>query len=204
MESLICSRSVVDKIGKPFVFLLLAVFVQTGFMGCHDVNDYTVPDEDTYWPIPEIGDAKAYVTISPLKDAYKIGDTIKCVLRADKKDWNDWDGFNKAVFQVFLLNFFDGKIAKRPDPLPEISKRPTEATALPNGESYVEQVSFYKLTESGDLLVGSGFLYPHEAFQLFQYWQIHYDGTDGRRYRDEVPVYFKHTGKRGVLIKVVE
>jgi len=180
---------------------MFAVFVPLGIAGCEDWNGY---DDDRDWSIPEIGDAKAYITVSPLKDAYKVGDTIKCVLRADKKDWNNWDGFDKAVFQVFLLSFFDGKAAQKPEPIPEISKRPTVATVLPNGESYVEQVSFYKLTEPGDLLLGSGFLYPHEAFQLFQYWEIRYDGTDGRRYRDEVPVYFKDTEKRGMVIKVEE
>jgi len=190
--------------GKTLVLLFLAVFMQAGIMGCNDLNDYTVPYEDTYWPIPEIGDAKAYITVSPLKDVYKVGDTIKCTLRADKKDWNNWDGFDKAVFQMFLLNFFDGKTVKKPEPIPEISQRSTVATVLPNEESYVEQVRFYKLTESGDHLLGSGFLYPHEAFQLFQYWQVRYDGADERRYRDEVPVYFKHTGKRGMLIKIEE
>jgi len=184
-------------------FPLLAVFLLSTAMRCGKEempwDDYTY-----YWPIPEIGDAKAYVTISPVKETYSVGDTIVCMLRVDKKDCNSWSGFDRSVFEEFSLNLFDGKENGWSHPIPEKSKKNTEATVLSDEEAYVEQVSCYKLTSSGTFLIGSGFLYPHEAFQVFQFWTFRYDGHDGRHYQEEIPVYFKHTGKRGMLIKVEE
>jgi len=180
------------------VFALFPVFVLGVAMRCDR------KDPEPCRPIPELENVKVYITISPVKEVYKKGDTIKCVLMADKKGWNNWERFDRTEFSKFSLSFFDGETeSNASDLLYKLSTMPTMAKVLPNGESYIEQVVYYKLTGSGVYLLGSGYPYPREDFKTFSVWPVMYNDLDGS-YCHYVPVHFSHTGKREMLIKVVE
>jgi len=180
------------------VFALLPVLVLTVAMRC----DRELPEPCR--PIPELENVKVYITISPVKEVYEVGDTIKCVLRADKKDWNNWERFDRTEFSKFSLSFFDGEPeSNAPDLLHKLSTMPTIAKVLPNGESYIEQVTYYKLTGASVYLLGADYPNPREDFKSFSDWPVMYNDIDGS-YCHYVPIHFSHTDKREMLIKVVE
>jgi len=162
-------------------------------------------DGDNCPSVPELENVKAYAAISPVKGAYKVGDTITCVLRADKKDWNNWLGFDKAEFHGFSLGFFDGETGSTTWPLsiPELTIMQTTATSQPDGERYVEQVTAYKLTRAGVYLLGGSYSYPRVDTKDFSTWAISYADSD-ESCSHLVPIYFKHNDKREMLLKVDE
>jgi len=190
------------KTRRWVVLALLALFVLTSAMYCGWEN----VGIDGCRSIPELENVKVYVTISPVKEVYEVGDTITCALRAEKKDWNNWERFDRIEFSKFSLSFFDGETGTTTwsdNLLPKKSMVPTRATVLPNDESYIEQVTYYKLAGAGVYLLGSSYPYPREDLKTFSAWPVTYEDTDGS-YCHYVPVHFNHTGKREMLIRVVE
>jgi len=132
-------------IGRFCTIALLAASVLTTAMRCDSVLDLPPYYEPLPTP-PELENVRAYASISPLKDVYKVGDTIVCTLRVVQKDWNNWLDFDYAEYHSFML-FHYGKN----EPISEKSATPRKATRLPDGE---------KLLGAGDLLQ------DHRAFGL--------------------------------------
>ncbi|GHE44352.1 hypothetical protein GCM10017764_29440 [Sphingobacterium griseoflavum] len=162
------------------------------------------PDSVPLYPIIELENVKAYVKITPEKDVYKVGDTIMCTLRIDRKDWNNWTNFEKATFNSFALYSYDGASSKFLEPIAGKGAVPNGATVLPNGHSYIEQITYYELTVPKIYVFGPlNWLSDLKVYQNFQYLNVTYeDVSNNKWYMAEVPIYFKNNNKQYIEIKV--
>lgn len=179
------------------ILILLGIFLLTTAFHCEPVRPESLP-------IEELKDAKAFATITPEKDVYKVGDTIKCVLRVNKRDWNNWEGFNNANYRTFILFDNNNNEGRYLSPLSDISKIDNSILNY-NNESYFEQITYYELLESKNYLLGVGFrdlsnnnnLF-YETFLRVTYWD------DNASYSQDVPVYFTNNNQRFIILNVAK
>lgn len=178
-------------------FVLLGIFLLTTAFHCDPVRPETLP-------IEELKDAKVFATIAPIKEVYKVGDTIKCVLRVNKSDWNNWKGFNSAIYSTFILFDNNNNDGKYLTPLFDISKM-SNSIVSQNNETYLEQIIYYELLESKNYLLGVRFRdlsenknLSFETFLEVQYWE------NEVTYHQMVPIYFTNNNQRYITLNVVE
>lgn len=178
-------------------FLLFGIFLLTTAFHCEPVR----PEA---FPIEELKDAKVFATITPAKDVYKVGDTIKCVLKVNKSDWNNWKGFSSAIYSTFILFDNNNNDGRYLSPLFDISKM-NNSIVSHNNETYFEQIIYYELLESKNYLLGVRFRDLSEnknlSFDTFlevEYWE------NEVTYHQMVPIYFTNNNQRYITLNVVE
>lgn len=182
---------------RKYVFALLGViFLLSTAMRCETTKDFISP-------IKELNDKRAYITISPEKNVYKIGDTIKCVLSANKREWDNWHNFDKAHFSKFLLYDNNNNNGYYLEPIADISSMPEYSTNHTNGESIIEQIAYYELKKAKIYSLGASDWSSSENKYLSYrtWWDISYT-TNNETYYNKVPIYFKNNDKRYIELKV--
>gem|GEM_PF-1404301 len=191
---------------RAFVFVLPVVFLLTVAGQCN--SRLELPSYDEPLPVPsELENARAYATISPLKDVYKVGDTIVCTLRATQKDWNSWPDFDYADYGFFKL--FNNDSSKF---LPEKSTDPRRATRLPSGDSFIEQILYYELDRPAVYVFGDfpdrPTPYPPHLlnYQSMRNLTVELEDPDRnfRKFTAYIPVHFAHTDSQNMTIRVEE
>ena len=178
-------------------FVLFGIFLLTTAFHCEPVRPEPLP-------IEELKDAKAFATITPVKDVYRVGDTIKCVLKINKSDWNNWKGFSSAIYSTFILFDNNNNDGRYLSPLLDISKMDNSIVSH-NNETYLEQIVYYKLLESKNYLLGVRFrdLSENKNLDYDTFLDVVYQ-DDNATYRQMVPVYFTNNNQRYITLNVVE
>lgn len=178
----------------------MVISILSTAMHCEPELEYI----DTY-PITELENVKAFVEITPKKDIYKVGDTIACTLRIVKKNWNNWENFEKASFNPFVLYSYDGEDdSKFLEPIAGKGSVPNMATKLPNGESFIEQITYYELTLPKTYVFGPRtWLSDLKVYLNFQILSVSFeDISNDKWYGASVPVFFKNNDKQYFKVKV--
>jgi len=193
-----CSNTMATKTRRWIVFPPLALFMLTTSMGCYGDDYYQAG-------ILELEGARAVFSVAPIKNVYKVGDTVWLSIRAEKELWNNWPLFEKADFRLFgniLDTPFDDESIVQLSHLSNHTSRPVFA----DGKWLYKETEAYKLGEAKTYVLD---LTKYRSLDETPYkvnWklQVSYSDTKQRTdYETMVPIY-PVEGPGSVTLKVEE